>query len=193
MLSHRKPTRSAPTPPKAWLHSPAQPLPPKSVVAPRAPGAPDPPGWSWRQGARAAGVKGGGSVSARSAPHESLVSYGPLGDQHFSPFLGTWYATCLPKKKEGRRKNPQETSHNPNRVFHILTLAISPQQGELQESGLADTPPCVLPGRSVPQGAESALQLDSGRPGGQAGAGVPPGRPPPLQGCKRGGRGCDAV
>lgn len=96
----------------AMLPRPA--LPPSRWVAPRSLGAPGPPGSSWQEGgARAAGVKGGRSASAGSALRESLVSYGPLGYQCFSPFLGTWCATCSPKKKGGRRASPQQTSHNP--------------------------------------------------------------------------------
>lgn len=82
-------------------------------------------------GARAVGVEGGSPASAGPALRESLFSYGPLDYQRFSPFLGTWCATCLPKKKGGRRKNPQQTSYNPKRVFQVSTLAFSPKRGEL--------------------------------------------------------------
>lgn len=72
------------------------------------------------------GVKGGSSASAEPALRESLFSYGPLGYQRFSPFLGTWCATCLPKKRGGRRKNPQQTSYNPKGYFRFQPLPFLP-------------------------------------------------------------------
>lgn len=120
---------------------------------------PDPPGPSWQEGARAAGAKGGSSASAGSALCESLFSYDPSGYQCFSPFLGTWCATCLPKKKGGRRENPQQTSYNPKRGFQVPTLAFSPKQGELvTPAALQTLLPASSPG-SAPFCQSRGLQL----------------------------------
>lgn len=158
-------TWSAPRPPEAWPCAPALPLPPKLVGGTQLPGSPRPPPPAY-SGSKGNGVNGGSSVSAGSAGPESLFSYGPLGCLRFSPFLGTWCATCLPKKKGGRRKNPRQTSYNPKRVFQVSTLAFSPKRGELMTAAPQTLLPASSPGATQSArdrgGLLRTLQLESG-------------------------------
>lgn len=145
-LSHRKPHGQPRDLPKLGR----APLPchyhPSWWVVPSSLGAPDRPPPQAHSGSKGSGVKGGSSASAGSAGPESLFSYGPLGCLRFSPFLGTWCATCLPKKKGGRRKNPRQTSYNPKRVFQVSTLAFSPKRGELMTAAPQTLLPASSPG-----------------------------------------------
>lgn len=65
----------------------------------------------------------------------------------------------LTTQKERRKRNPQQTSHNPKRGFQISTRAFHPQQGGLATVLQANTSPLSSPGSTLCCEDRQGLQL----------------------------------
>lgn len=65
----------------------------------------------------------------------------------------------LTTQKERRKRNPQQTSHNPKRGFQISTRAFHPQQGGLATVLQANTSPVSSPGSTLCCEDRQGLQL----------------------------------
>ena len=84
----------------------------------------------------------------------------------------------LPAQKERRKRNPQQTSHNPKRGFQISALAFHPKQSELVTAAAWQTLlPVSSPGRALFRGEDQTRRPAGVRawPEGQEGVGAPPG------------------